>query len=71
MEVVDALQAIGAAVRPHGFVGQGEAKGRKGQKQAEQQQVLAAFNSGVYNVLVATRCAKCEVVARVAHSRDG
>ena len=49
MEVVDALQAIGAAVRPHGFVGQGEAKGRKGQKQAEQQQVLAAFNSGVYN----------------------
>jgi len=54
-EIMWMLRNYNASVRPHLFVGQSSTNRQvKGMRQKEQQEVLAKFKSGEFNVLVAT-----------------
>ncbi|RHX97228.1 hypothetical protein DYB25_008090 [Aphanomyces astaci] len=56
MEIVALLSSMAPLIKVQQFIGQGTAKGKdgKGQTQKQQQQVVAKFRDGEFNVLVAT-----------------
>ncbi|RHZ14812.1 hypothetical protein DYB37_002364 [Aphanomyces astaci] len=55
-EIVALLSSMAPLIKVQQFIGQGTAKGKdgKGQTQKQQQQVVAKFRDGEFNVLVAT-----------------
>ena len=53
-EIMEGLRGLAPRVRAEVFVGQGAAKGARGQTQREQEGVLRAFHAGRVNALVCT-----------------
>ena len=53
-EIARVLKRSEPMIRPHVFVGQANSKGSEGMDQKKQLEVIQKFQTGVYNVLVAT-----------------